>query len=179
MAVLYLSENGKGWSLLSFHLLVRWVLLYLMVESPLSGISNSLLDIVRRVFKFFCNSIVVLLSSAYCNLINWSTEVLQHVLLYLQSVFININKILSSEFIVLSQPFVRAMDDNNDKIAVVLWNSLMWNNCSSRYYWVIVKIVPDWKRRGKEGIWSLAKGVLIHASCNLVNSILSKTNQVM
>ena len=100
MAVLYLSENGKGWSLLSFHLLVRWILLYLMVESPLSGISNSLLDIVRRVFKFFCNSIVVLLSTAYCNLINWSTEVLQHVLLYLQSVFININKILSSEFIV-------------------------------------------------------------------------------
>ena len=71
------------------------------------------------------------------------------------------------------------MDDNNDKIAVVLWNSLMWNNCSSRYYWVIIKIVPDWKRRGKEGIWSLAKGVLIHASCNLVNSILSKTNQVI
>ena len=80
---------------------------------------------------------------------------------------------------VLSQPFVRAMDDNNDKIVVALRNSLMWNNCSTRYYWMIIKIVPAWKRRGKEGIWSLAKDVLIHASCNLVNSILSKANQVI
>lgn len=98
--------------------------------------------------------------------------------LYLQSVFININKDFINIIIVLSQHLSELWWQRQ---YCLLFSEIRWyrNNCSSSILRMIIKIVTAWKRRVKEGIWRLAKDELIHRSCNLANSIPSKANQVM
>lgn len=136
MVVLYLSENGKGWSLLSF-ILSDGFIIPDGRESIIWNLPNSLLDIVPK----YSNSFVIQLWF-YCQLpiAIWSTDQLR---------FCNMHCFTCNLYSLISIRFYHHS-----------WTIILHQRISKNKNNFVV--------------------VVIHSSsCNLVNSILSKANQVI